>query len=103
MGQSFSRHESPPSHTDNLYRSRSTRSFADITVSAFRRSVRRIRECLANRSRPKVENIELNLTGASLQQVTKELCNIVKYEKNDLTRYLSVLTLIFRKPSHSQK
>ena len=73
MGQSNSRHDgSPqsvgiPAHTENLYRSRSSRSFADITVSVCRRGFRRIREYLREKSRPKVENIELSPTVTSIQ------------------------------------
>ena len=73
MGQSNSRHDgSPPSggipaHTQNLYRSRSSRSFADITISVCRRGFRRVREYLREKSRPKVENIELSPTVTSIQ------------------------------------
>ena len=73
MGQSNSRHDgSPqsegiPAHTQNLYRSRSSRSFADITISVCRRGFRRVREYLREKSRPKVENIELSPTVTSIQ------------------------------------
>ena len=72
MGQSNSRHhaDSPASEapqSENLYRSRSTRSFADITISAFRRGLRRVREYLREKSRSKIETMELSPTGISLQ------------------------------------
>ena len=75
MGQSNSRHDDDvtpqgvgiPPHTENLYRSRSSRSFADITISACRRGFRCIREYLREKSRPKVENIELSPTVLSIQ------------------------------------
>ena len=75
MGQSNSRHDGDvtpqgvgiPPHTENLYRSRSSRSFADITISACRRGFRCIREYLREKSRPKVENIELSPTVLSIQ------------------------------------
>jgi len=52
---------------DDLYRSRSTRSFGDIpkglgdtVVGAFRRGLRRMRDWLMQKSQPKVEIIELS-------------------------------------------
>ena len=44
----------------DLYRSRSTRSFADASVSVFRRTLRRIRDWLMQKSQPKVDIIELS-------------------------------------------
>lgn len=63
---------------NNLYRSRSTRSFADISISVFRRILRRMRDWLRQQSQPKVEVIELSpMSTASpgshdFQEVTPE-------------------------------
>jgi len=50
----------------DLYRSRSSRSgFADTSVSAFRRTLRRIRDWLMQKSQPKVDIIELSQMSTS--------------------------------------
>ena len=60
-----------------LYRSRSTRSFADGTVSAFRRTLRRIREWLMQKAQPKVEVFELSSMASSTEVNSKIIFMII--------------------------
>lgn len=68
---------------NNLYRSRSTRSFADISVSVFRRILRRMRDWLHQQSQPKVEVIELSPMASQISQDFIEVTPTILPEDND--------------------
>ena len=63
MGQLFSKQtqhdENAGDAETNLYRSRSSRSFADITVSKVRRNLQRVHRYFTRKPR-RLENIELS-------------------------------------------
>ena len=70
----------------DLYRSRSTRSgFANTSVSAFRRTLRRIRDWLMQKSQPKVDIIELSQMSTSPNVTSQVSLNFAFYneKRND--------------------
>ena len=81
MGQVLTRetqHDENAGDNDagGLYRSRSARSFADITVGTFRRNLRRVRHFFSRKSRHRTENRPENieLSPMSESQVNKFSC-----------------------------
>jgi len=79
MGQVFTRQQQQQVQTQrdenagdttetNLYRSRSSRSFADITVGKFRRNLQRVRRYFTRKPRGRLENIELSPMATSESQ-----------------------------------
>ena len=83
MGQLFSKQtqhdENAGDAETNLYRSRSSRSFADITVGKFRRNFQRVRRYLTRKPR-RLENIELSPMATSLEEALDAQCLEDKHE-----------------------
>ena len=90
MGQVFTRQQQQQVQTQrdenagdttetNLYRSRSSRSFADITVGKFRRNLQRVRRYFTRKPRGRLENIELSPMATSESQVKTKPQNLKQF------------------------
>ena len=86
QGQNYPNNIGVENPDQDLYRSRSSRSgLADTSVSAFRRTLRRIRDWLMQKSQPKVDIIELSQMSTSPNVTSQVSLNFAFYneKKND--------------------